>query len=119
MFHLAIFSGNTIDGSMIEPGERVTALALFGGLKFDFLDAPAPPDAELTIIALFGGATVKVRPDEPVELTGFSLFGARTIEPRRALSAPSALRPRLARATAQMIRSRCWSMRSRCSAASP
>ena len=36
MFHLAIFGGNKIDGSTVDPGEQVVGLALFGGLEFDF-----------------------------------------------------------------------------------
>jgi len=83
MFHLAIFGGNKIDGSTVDPGEQVFGLALFGGLEFDFTQCPAPEGAELMIFAIFGGATVKVREEENVMFSGVSLFGGRSMEPRR------------------------------------
>jgi hypothetical protein len=81
MLSLAIFSGNRVDGSMLHPGERFFGLALFGGLDVDL--TTAPPDLEVTIVAIFGGANVRVRPDEDVMFDGLSLFGGRSIEPRR------------------------------------
>jgi hypothetical protein len=83
MFHLAIFGGNKIDGSTVDPGEQVVGLALFGGIEFDFTQCPAPEGAELMIFAIFGGATVKVREDEDVMFSGVSLFGGRSMEPKR------------------------------------
>src|SRR5208283_677235 len=83
MFHLAIFGGNKIDGSTVDPGEQVVGLALFGGLEFDFTQCPVPEGAELMIFAIFGGATVKVREQENVMFSGMSLFGGRTMEPKR------------------------------------
>jgi hypothetical protein len=83
MFHLAIFGGNKIDGSTVDPGEQVVGLALFGGLEFDFTQCPAPEGAELMIFAIFGGATVKVREEENVMFSGVSLFGGRSMEPTR------------------------------------
>jgi hypothetical protein len=83
MFHLAIFGGNKIDGSTVDPGEQVVGLALFGGLEFDFTQCPAPEGAELMIFAIFGGATVKVREEENVMFSGVSLFGGRSMEPKR------------------------------------
>ena len=53
MFHSAIFGGNKIDGSTVDPGEQVVGLALFGGLEFD-TECPAPEGAELMIFAIFG-----------------------------------------------------------------
>lgn len=90
MLSLAIFSGNKIDGSMLHPGERFFGLALFGGLDLDLTNAP--PELEVTVVAIFGGAKVRVRPDEEVMFDGFSLFGGRTIEPRRQQSPPSSAR---------------------------
>jgi hypothetical protein len=89
MFSLAIFSGNKIDGSMLHSGERFFGLALFGGLDLDL--TCAPPELEVTIVAIFGGASVRVRPDEEVMFDGFSIFGGRTIEPRRQQSASNSL----------------------------
>ena len=89
MFSLAIFGANKVDGSTVEPGEAVTALALFGDIEVDFAATPPPPDAEVVMIAIFGGATLKVRPEQDVRVTGFSLFGDRRVDPRRQLE-PSA-----------------------------
>jgi hypothetical protein len=86
MLSLAIFSGNKVDGSMLQPGEKFLGVALFGGLDLDLTSAP--PELEITIVAIFGGAKVSVRPDEEVMFDGFSLFGGRTIEPRRQQSPP-------------------------------
>jgi hypothetical protein len=90
MLSLAIFSGNKIDGSMLHAGERFFGLALFGGLDLDL--TYAPPELEVTIVAIFGGANVKVRPDEEVMFDGFSIFGGRSIEPRRQQSTQSSAR---------------------------
>jgi len=81
MVSLAIFSGNKIDGSTLHPGESFFGLALFGGLELDLTSAP--PELAVTVVAIFGGAKVMVRPDEEVVCDGFSLFGGRSIEPRR------------------------------------
>jgi hypothetical protein len=90
MLSLAIFSGNKIDGSMLHAGERFFGLALFGGLDLDL--TYAPPELEVTIVAIFGGANVKVRPDEEVMFDGFSIFGGRSIEPRRQQSSQPSTR---------------------------
>jgi hypothetical protein len=90
MLSLAIFSGNKIDGSMLHAGERFFGLALFGGLDLDL--TYAPPELEVTIVAIFGGASVRVRPDEDVVFDGFSIFGGRSIEPRRQQPSQSSAR---------------------------
>ena len=90
MLSLAIFSGNKIDGSMLHAGERFFGLALFGGLDLDL--TYAPPELEVTIVAIFGGASVRVRPDEEVVFDGFSIFGGRSIEPRGQQSPQSSAR---------------------------
>lgn len=89
MLTLGIFGGSTVDGSMLDPGERVIALCLFGGVEIDFSAAPSPPAAEVLVVAVFGGCNIKVRPDQSVRLTGFSLFGGRQVEPRRQLPPPA------------------------------
>jgi len=83
MLSVAIFGGNKVDGSRIDPGERVVALALFGGIDLDFVSAPPPPLTEVMVVAVFGGATLKVRPEQDVKMSGFSLFGGRSVEPRK------------------------------------
>lgn len=87
MLSLAIFSGNKVDGSMLHSGERFFGLALFGGLDLDL--TYAPPELEVTVVAIFGGVKVRVRPYEEVMFDGFSLFGGRNIEPRRQQSPQS------------------------------
>lgn len=91
MLSLAIFGGNRIDGASLDACERVVGLALFGGLEFDFTTAPPPPAIELVAVALFGGVNVKVRPEQEVRMTGFSVFGGRNVEPRRQLPPPVAI----------------------------
>jgi hypothetical protein len=81
MVSLAIFSGNKIDGSMLHRGESFFGLALFGGLDLDLTSAP--PELAVTVVAIFGGARVRVRPDEDVTCDGFSVFGGRNIDLRR------------------------------------
>jgi hypothetical protein len=81
MVSLAIFSGNKIDGSMLHRGESFFGLALFGGLDLDLTSAP--PELAVTVVAIFGGARVRVRPDEDVRCDGFSVFGGRRIDLRR------------------------------------
>ena len=81
MVSLAIFSGNKIDGSMLHRGESFFGLALFGGLDLDLTSAP--PELAVTVVAIFGGAKVRVRPDENVTCDGFSVFGGRKIDLRR------------------------------------
>jgi len=80
MVSLAIFSGNKIDGSMLRRGESFFGLALFGGLDLDLTSAP--PELAVTVVAIFGGAKVRVRPDEEVVCDGFSVFGGRRIDLR-------------------------------------
>ncbi len=78
MVSLAIFSGNKIDGSMLHRGESFFGLALFGSLELDLTSAP--PELAVTVVAIFGGAKVRVAPDEEVVCGGFSVFGGRRIE---------------------------------------
>ena len=42
----------------------------------------APPELAVTVVAIFGGARVRVRPDEKVVCDGFSVFGGRKIDLR-------------------------------------
>ena len=47
----------------------------------------APPELAVTVVAIFGGARVRVRPDEDVMCDGFSVFGGRKIDLRRGQTA--------------------------------
>jgi len=82
MLSLTIFSGSKIDGNELDPGERVVGLTLFGGLEVDFTTVEDPL-VDLVLVTVFGGATVKVLPGQPVRLGGFSLFGGREVAPRQ------------------------------------
>lgn len=81
MFNVAIFGGSKIDGGDLDPGERVISLALFGTAELDFASSPLAPGVDVTLIAIFGAASLKVRPQQQVRLSGFDLFGARHVEP--------------------------------------
>lgn len=83
MFDVAIFGSSKVDGSTIEPGEWVISLSLFGSTELDFASSLPAPGVEVFIITLFGGARVKVRPEQEVRVSGFSLFGGRHVDPRR------------------------------------
>jgi len=85
MLSVAIFGSNRVDASMLDPGERIVALALFGGIDFDFASLPPPPATEVIAVAVFGGATFKVRTRQPVRVTGLSIFGGRSVEPMHRL----------------------------------
>ena len=65
---------------MLHRGESFFGLALFGGLDLDLTNAP--PELAVTVVAIFGGAKVRVRPDEKVICDGFSVFGGRKIDLR-------------------------------------
>src|SRR5262245_37842073 len=88
MLNLAIFGGSKLDGSSLEMDEPLTSLALFGGAELDFSAAPPPPDVAITAIAIFGGITVKVHPEQVVRLSGWSVFGGKSVEPQRRLPPP-------------------------------
>ncbi len=56
--------------------ERFFALFLLGGLNLDLSQAEIPPEgAQLTLIALIGGAELRVPPGIDVQTGGFSLLG--------------------------------------------
>ena len=92
MFDVAIFGSSKVDGSTVDPGEWVISLSLFGSSELDFASAPPAPAVELFIITLFGGARVRIRPEQEVRVSGFSLFGGRHIDPLR-LPPPAGLQP--------------------------
>jgi hypothetical protein len=89
MFNLTLLGGNRIDASVLEPGERLACLVLFGGLEIDFTACASAPLVEIFAVTILGGLNVKVRPEQPVRLDGFSVLGGRNVEPCR-LPAPSA-----------------------------
>ena len=87
MFSLTLFGGNHIDVSVLDPGEPLVCLVVFGALEIDFTTCAEAPLIDVTAYTIFGGVNIKVRPDQPVRLEGFSVLGGRNVEPRR-LPAP-------------------------------
>ncbi|MGB6838210.1 MAG: hypothetical protein WBF66_10980 [Dehalococcoidia bacterium] len=81
MFSIAIFGKEEVDGSKVTPGERIIALALFGGVEIDLASSPPPPEIDVFLLALLGSAHVKVRRDQGVNMTGVSILGGRKVEP--------------------------------------
>ncbi len=81
MFNVSLFGSGKVDGSRADPGERVIALSIMGGLEVDFASAPAPPEVQVFAVSIMGSAEVKVRKDQQVKLSGFSLMGRRQIDP--------------------------------------
>lgn len=81
MFSISIFGKEEVDGSKVSPGERITAVALLGGVEIDLASSPPPPEVHLLLVALMGSAQVKVRRDQGVNLTGVSILGGRKVEP--------------------------------------
>ena len=86
MFNLALFGGTRLDASTVGPDELLFSLALFGGTELDFTAVGDEPPLGVTVISVFGGTNIRVRPEQEVRLTGFSLFGGRHVEPLRRLT---------------------------------
>jgi hypothetical protein len=89
MFNLALFAGSKLDVSTVGPDEPLVSLALFGGAELDFTAVRDEPPLDVTVISIFGGTDVRVRPEQEVRVTGFSLFGGRQVEPLRRLTGAS------------------------------
>lgn len=81
MFSIAIFGKEEVNGSKVAPGERIIALALFGGVEIDLASSPPPPEIDVLLLALLGSARVKVRRDQGVNMTGISILGGRKVQP--------------------------------------
>lgn len=81
MFSISIFGKEQVDGSKVTPGERITAVALFGGVEIDLASSPPPPEVDVLLVALMGSGQVKVRRDQGVNMTGASILGGRKMEP--------------------------------------
>jgi hypothetical protein len=81
MFSISIFGMGKVDGSKVAPGERITAVSLFGGVEIDLASSPPPPEAHVLLVALLGSAHLTVRRDQGVNLTGASILGGREVEP--------------------------------------
>lgn len=76
---VAVFGG-TERRSRWRPARRQSVLALFGGVRLDLRDAEFPADGlELRVSAVFGGIDILVPAGMRVEMTGFSLFGGRSV----------------------------------------
>jgi hypothetical protein len=64
MFNLALFGGSRLDASTIGPDESLVSLALFGGAELDFTAVRGEPPLDVTVISVFGGTSVRVRPKQ-------------------------------------------------------
>jgi hypothetical protein len=89
MFNLALFGGSKLDASTVGADESLLSLALFGGAELDFTAVRDEPPLEVTVISVFGGTNVRVRPEQEVRVTGFTLFGGRQVEPLRRITGAS------------------------------
>ncbi len=54
-------------------------LTLFGNVTVDLVNVPSAEDAVLSVLVLFGNATVTVPTGAQIAIGGFSLFGKRSI----------------------------------------
>ncbi|WP_127782831.1 LiaF domain-containing protein [Rhodococcus sp. X156] len=87
---VAVFGGTERRGRW-RPAQRVVAVALFGGVTLDLREAELPPDVlDLQCYAAFGGVQVTVPEGTRVEMTGFSLFGGRSVTASGASAVPGA-----------------------------
>jgi hypothetical protein len=80
MFSISIFGTGKVDGSKVTPGERITAVSLFGGVDIDLAASPPPPEVDLLLVAVLGSVHLMVRRDQGVNLTGASILGGREVE---------------------------------------
>ncbi|MGI5268554.1 DUF1707 SHOCT-like domain-containing protein [Nonomuraea sp. CA-218870] len=72
---IAVFGGAERKGRW-RVRRRTRALALFGGLRFDLTDAEFEArEAEITIVAIFGGADLIVPEGMEVRSQGIGIFG--------------------------------------------
>jgi hypothetical protein len=81
VFHLSIFGENSFDPVGLEPGEPLVAISVFGRLDLDLTEVDFPPDAELTVLSVFGATRIRLRRRQQVRLRGFGVFGERYVEP--------------------------------------
>jgi hypothetical protein len=85
---VGIFGGTERRGRW-RPALRQTAVAIFGGVALDFREAELPPrELDLRAYAVFGGVDLNLPDGMRVEMTGFSLFGGRTVKVGRTPPAP-------------------------------
>jgi hypothetical protein len=81
VFHFSIFGENSFDPVGLEPGEPLVAISVFGMLDLDLSAVDLPPDADLTVLSVFGATRIRLRQRQQVRLRGFSVFGERYVEP--------------------------------------
>lgn len=72
---VSIFGGAVRKGAW-EPPERLSVVALFGGVKLDFSQADMLEGvSRVDVFAAFGGVEIRVPPDIHVETRGLGIFG--------------------------------------------
>jgi Domain of unknown function (DUF1707) len=77
---VAIFGGISRKGQW-HPDPVTKIVVVFGGADLDLRDAILPPSGEITlhVIAVFGGADIKIPPEMRVIDTGTAIMGGRDI----------------------------------------
>lgn len=89
-FLAGVLGASTRGGAWIAPRETY-ALALMGGVEFDFREAAFGPGVtEVTVFALWGGVDVIVPPGLQVECSGAGIMGAFERTPDELADAPVA-----------------------------
>lgn len=87
---VAVFGGAERRGRR-RPARRESAVAVFGGVVLDYREAgPFPDVLDLRATAVFGGVEILVPAGTSVEMTGFALFGGRSVAVRGAATGAAA-----------------------------
>jgi len=72
---VALFSGARRSGPW-EPPAKLRVLSFFGGCEIDYTESEMlEGESEVVVIAVFGGATIRVPPDIDVISQGIGVFG--------------------------------------------
>lgn len=74
-FMVGIFGGGSRRGRW-SPAEKITSIAMMGGVEMDFREAILPPEGvDVTVVAVMGGAEIIVPPNVHVEMGGIAIMG--------------------------------------------
>ena len=91
MKNIAVFGGAKMGQASWRPGKKVSSIAIFGGSEVDFRQAELEESVtEVTTFSLFGAHKIIVPKDIQVNLSGFSLFGAKEDKRFQAKETPTA-----------------------------
>ena len=77
--NVAIFGG--FDRRPFAPGwKKETLVAILGGGEVDLSESPPEGDGVLTAVAVLGGIELRVAPGSRISMSGFGLFGGRSVD---------------------------------------